>query len=136
MIRPIVKNELLLRKPSEIATPHDLPTAKDLLDTFKAHRDECVGMAANMIGVFRRIIVFDDGGEIAIMFNPEIIGTFGEYEALEGCLSLEGRRMTVRYRRIRVRYQDSKMTEHTKSFTGFTAQVVQHEIDHCDGIVI
>lgn len=136
MIRPIVKDELLLRKPSEIATQHDLMVAKDLLDTFKAHADECAGMAANMIGIRKRIIIFDDGGKATIMLNPEIIGTFGEYETREGCLSLEGQRMAVRYRRVRVRYQDLKMTERTKSYSGFTAQVVQHEIDHCDGIVI
>ncbi len=136
IIRPILENELLLRKPSDIATPHDLPVAKDLLDTFRAHADECVGMAANMIGVFKRIIIFDDGGVATIMLNPEIISTFGEYETSEGCLSLKGKRPAVRYRRIRVRFQDLKMTEHSKSYTGFTAQVIQHEIDHCDGIVI
>ena len=93
-------------------------------------------MAANMIGVFKRIIIFDDGGKPTIMLNPEIVNTFGEYETREGCLSLKGQRPAVRYRRIRVRFQDLKMTEHSKSYSGRTAQIIQHEIDHCDGIVI
>ena len=136
MIRPIMRNELVLQRASAPATEADLPIAQDLLDTLEAHRHSCVGMAANMIGELKRIIVFDDGGSHVAMLNPEIISCAGTYEAEEGCLSLSGTRSATRYRTIKVSYQDLAMKPRVKTFTGFTAQIIQHEIDHCDGIVI
>ena len=136
MIQPIMRDPLFLARPSEAATAADLPVARDLLDTLRAHRDGCVGMAANMIGVSRRIIAFDDEGRYVVMFNPRITRTFGEYEAEEGCLSLPGTRRAKRYRSITVEYQDERMKACVRSFTGWTAQIIQHEIDHCNGILI
>ena len=136
MIRPIMRNELVLQRASAPATEADLPIAQDLLDTLEAHRHSCVGMAANMIGELKRIIVFDDEGTPRVMFNPEIVGRSGTYEAEEGCLSLPGSRRTTRYRTIKVRYEDADFHERTKTYTGWTAQIIQHEIDHCDGILI
>lgn len=136
MIQPIMRDPLFLARPSEAATAADLPVARDLLDTLRAHRDGCVGMAANMIGVSRRIIAFDDEGRYVVMLNPRITRTFGEYEAEEGCLSLPGTRRTKRYRSITVEYQDERMKACVRSFTGWTAQIIQHEIDHCNGILI
>ena len=136
MIQPIMRDPLFLARPSEAATAADLPVARDLLDTLRAHRDGCVGMAANMIGVSRRIIAFDDEGRYVVMLNPRITRTFGEYEAEEGCLSLSGTRRTKRYRSITVEYQDERMKACVRSFTGWTAQIIQHEIDHCNGILI
>ena len=136
MIQPIMRDPLFLARPSEAATAADLPVARDLLDTLRAHRDDCVGMAANMIGVSRRIIAFDDEGRYVVMLNPRITRTFGEYEAEEGCLSLPGTRRTKRYRSITVEYQDERMKACVRSFTGWTAQIIQHEIDHCNGILI
>lgn len=136
MIRPIMKNVLVLQNPSTPASETDLPVAYDLLETLAAHSHECVGMAANMIGVLKRIIAIDNDGSYLAMLNPRIISHAGEYLAEEGCLSLSGTRTATRYRTIKVSYQDLDMKPHTKSFTGFTAQIIQHELDHCDGILI
>ncbi len=136
MERPIVKDPIFLAQKSAPATEADAETARDLLDTFAAHRDGCVGMAANMIGVSRRVIVFDDAGTPTVVFNPEIVRRAGPYEAEEGCLSLPGVRKTKRWRSIKVRYQNERFQMRLKTFTGWTAQIIQHEIDHCDGILI
>ena len=137
MVRDIVHDPILLARTSVLATAADLGTAGDLLDTLTAHRDGCVGMAANMIGECKRIIVFDNDGSYMTMLNPEIIKAEGEYETEEGCLSLlGGPRKTKRFRRIKVRYQNEAMQTRLKSFTGWTAQIIQHEIDHCNGILI
>lgn len=136
MIRPIMRNQLFLAMPSEAATIEDAPVGQDLLDTLEAHAHECVGMAANMIGVRKRIIVFDDNGTAKLMFNPEIVHASSEYSTEEGCLSLVGQRLCRRYRKIRVSYQDESFKTCQKSFSGFTAQIIQHEIDHCEGIII
>ena len=136
MIQPIMRDPLFLARPSEAATAADIPVVRDLLDTLRAHCDGCVGMAANMIGVSRRIIAFDDEGRYVVMLNPRITRTFGEYEAEEGCLSLPGTRRAKRYRSITVEYQDERMKACVRSFTGWTAQIIQHEIDHCNGILI
>ena len=136
MIKPIMTNQAFLSRPSEPATADDAQTAQDLLDTLAAHRRECVGMAANMIGVPKRIIAFDDEGTPRIMHNPEIVSRAGAYETKEGCLSLDGRRPATRYRTIKVRYEDADFRPKTKTYTGWTAQIIQHEIDHCEGIVI
>ena len=110
--------------------------ARDLLDTLAAHRDRCVGMAANMIGEAVRIIAFDNEGTDMVMLNPEIVKAAGRYETEEGCLSLEGLRRTKRYRSVKVRYQNEQLQVRLKTFTGWTAQIIQHEIDHCNGILI
>lgn len=136
MIRPIVHDPVLLAQKSADATADDAQTAQDLLDTLQANREHCVGMAANMIGVLKRIIVFDDGDSCGVMFNPEIIKCSGMYEAEEGCLSLPGVRKTKRYKSIKVRYQNSAMQTRIKTYSGFTAEIIQHEIDHCSGILI
>ena len=136
MIRPIMKSELILAQPCEEAQVADLPVAQDLLDTLAAHADTCVGMAANMIGVRKRVIVFVDGSARRAMLNPEIVSAAGPYEVEEGCLSLVGKRPATRYKRIKVRYRDLAFKERTESFTGWTAQIIQHEVDHCNGIVI
>ncbi len=136
MERPIVKDPIFLAQKSEPATPEDIGAAEDLLETLVAHRHGCVGMAANMIGVAKRIIVFDNEGKCMTMFNPEIIKSADPYEAEEGCLSLEGLRKTKRFRTIKVRYQNERFQDRVQTFTGFTAQIIQHEIDHCNGILI
>lgn len=136
MIKPIVKDPIFLAQKSLPATIPDLPVAQDLRDTLEAHRDGCVGMAANMIGVARRIIIFDDEGGATVMFNPEIVKCAGLYEAEEGCLSLSGTRKAKRWRSIKVRYQNERFETRLKSYAGFTAQIIQHEIDHCDGVLI
>ena len=136
MIKPIMKDPIFLAQKSASATQEDLPTAHDLLDTLTAHRDGCVGMAANMIGAAKRIIVFDNEGTYMTLFNPEIVKASGVYEAEEGCLSLSGTRKTKRYRSIKVRYQNEAMQTRLKTFQGWTAQIIQHEIDHCNGILI
>ena len=137
MVRELVHDPFLLARKSEIATKEDLPIAQDLLDTLNAHRDSCVGMAANMIGQCKRIIVFDNGGKLDLMFNPEIIKASGEYDTEEGCLSLlGGPRKTKRYQKIKVQYQTETFQSRLKSFEGWTAQIIQHEIDHCNGILI
>ena len=136
MIRPIEKDPFFLGRKSRPATAEDLPIVRDLLDTLTAHREGCVGMAANMIGQAVRIIAFDNEGSYMAMLNPEIIKCSDPYEAEEGCLSLPGVRKTKRYRSIKVRYQNEQMQTRLKTFTGWTAQIIQHEIDHCNGILI
>lgn len=136
MVREIMRDPIFLAQKSAPATMEDLPVAQDLLDTLTAHKDGCVGMAANMIGVLKRIIAFDNEGSHMTMFNPEIIKCSGPYEAEEGCLSLTGTRKGKRYRSIKVQYQNEQFQTRLKTFTGWTAQIIQHEIDHCNGIVI
>ena len=136
MVRPIMKDPIFLAQPSAPATAEDLPVGQDLLDTLAAHADGCVGMAANMIGVNKCIIAFDNQGGYMVMFNPEIVKRAGPYEAEEGCLSLSGTRRARRWESIKVRWQNEKFQERIKTFTGWTAQIIQHEIDHCEGIII
>ena len=137
MQRPLVHDPILLAKKSVPATPEDLPHAQDLLDTLIAHKETCVGMAANMIGVYKRIIAFDNNGTYTVMFNPEILKADGPYEAGETCLSLlGGPRSATRYRKIKVRYQTENFQIRIKTFTDFPAQIIQHEVDHCNGILI
>ena len=136
MIREICKDEKFLAQKAEQATPDDIQTATDLLETLEAHKDGCVGMAANMIGVNKRIIVFDDDGKYQVMFNPVIVKHDGPYEAEEGCLSLTGRRKVKRFRTIKVQWQNEKLQTRRKTFTGWTAEIIQHEIDHCEGVLI
>ena len=137
MVRELVHDPFLLARKSAPATKDDLEIAQDLLDTLLAHRETCVGMAANMIGQCKRIIVFDNGGVPTLMFNPEILKATGEYEAEEGCLSLlGGPRKTKRYHKIKIQYQTENFQTRLKSFEGWTAQIIQHEIDHCNGILI
>ena len=137
MVKPIVKDVFLLQRKSTPATAADLPIARDLLDTLMANADRCVGMAANMIGVTKRIIAFDCDGSYMVMFNPEILKATGEYETQESCLSLlGGPRNTKRYQKIKVAYQNEQLQKRIKTFEGWTAQIIQHEIDHCNGILI
>ena len=136
MVRPIVKDPIFLAQKSAPATEADRDVGRDLLDTLAAHRDGCVGLAANMIGAARRIIAVDDGGKTLLLYNPEILRREGPYSAEEGCLSLAGTRTAKRYRSIKVRYQNEDLAVRIKTFTGFTAQIIQHEIDHCDGVLI
>ena len=136
MIRDICRDETFLAQRAERAGLEDLETARDLLDTLAAHKESCVGMAANMIGVNTRIIVFDNEGEYMVMLNPVIVKQSGPYETEEGCLSLTGRRKTKRFQTIKVQWQNEKLQTRLKTFTGWTAEIIQHEIDHCDGILI
>ena len=137
MVRELIHDPILLGRPSAPATAADLDVAQDLLDTLTAHAEGCVGMAANMIGVCKRIIAFDNNGSYMVMFNPEIIKAEGEYQTQEGCLSLlGGPRDTKRFKKIKVRYQNEKMQVRLKTFTDFPAQIIQHEVDHCNGILI
>ena len=137
MVRELIHDPIFLARKSEKADMNDLDTAQDLLDTLLAHRDSCVGMAANMIGVCKRIIVFDNEGTPMLMMNPEIVKKSEEYETEEGCLSLlGGPRKTKRFKKIKVQYQTLKFETRLKSFSGWTAQIIQHEIDHCNGILI
>ena len=137
MIREIIHDTILLKVKSKDATADDVQVAKDLSETLEKHRDGCVGMAANMIGVTKRIIAFYDDKKIVTMFNPEITSKNQPYETEEGCLSLlGGPRSVTRYKSIKVRYQDKYMKLHEKRYSGFTAQIIQHEIDHCNGILI
>lgn len=137
MIKEIVHDPILLSMKSEPATVEDLQVALDLLDTLTANRESCVGMAANMIGVRKRIIVFDNEGTYMTMFNPEIIKTSAPYDTREGCLSLQGDpRPCKRYQSIKVRWQNEKGQSRIKTFTGWTAQIIQHEVDHCNGVLI
>lgn len=136
MVREIMRDEAFLSQKAEPATLEDLPVAQDLLDTLTAHKDGCVGMAANMIGVCKRIIVFDNEGKYMVMFNPKIIKKSGSYEAEEGCLSLTGTRKAKRWQSIKVQYQNEKFQIRFKTFTGWTSQIIQHEVDHCEGILI
>lgn len=137
MVQELMHDPLFLARKSQTATREDLSTARDLVDTLEAHRETCVGMAANMIGVCKRIIAFDCDGSIMVMFNPEILKQSGEYEAEESCLSLlGGPRKTVRFQKIKVQYQNEAFQIRLKTFEGWTAQIIQHEIDHCNGILI
>ena len=136
MIRDICKDEAFLSQKADLATSEDIQIAHDLLETLVHHKEGCVGMAANMIGVNKRIIVFDNDGKYMVMFNPEIIKKSQPYQAEEGCLSLTGTRPATRWKSIKVRWQNEKFQERLKTFTGWTAQIIQHEIDHCEGIII
>lgn len=136
MIKDICRDEEFLSKPSDDATADDLDVAQDLLDTLIAHKDGCVGMAANMIGIGKRIIAFENDGGYMVMLNPVIIKQSGAYDATEGCLSLDGTRKTKRWQTIKVQWQNEKLQTRIKTFSGFTAEIIQHEIDHCNGIII
>ena len=137
MIKEVIHDPIFLSLKSEIATKEDLQVAEDLLDTLTTHKDGCVGMAANMIGVRKRIIAFDNEGTYMVMFNPEIIKKSEPYETEEGCLSLlGGPRKCKRYKTIKVKWQTAEMQTRIKTFTGFSAQIIQHEVDHCNGILI
>ena len=137
MVRELIHDPIFLAQKSAPATAEDLETARDLLETLEYHKDGCVGMAANMIGVCKRIIVFDNEGAYMTMLNPEILKASGEYEAQEGCLSLlGGPRKCKRFQKIKVRYQTLDFQTRLKTFTGWTAQIIQHEIDHRNGILI
>ena len=136
MIREICKDETFLAQKAAPATAADLGVAQDLMETLIAHKDGCVGMAANMIGVNIRIIAFENDGEYMVMFNPVIVKQSGAYETDEGCLSLIGTRKTKRHKVIKVQWQNEKFQTRLKTFTGWTAEIIQHEIDHCEGILI
>ena len=137
MVKELMHDPFFLGAKSEVATIEDLQTAQDLLDTLTAHKDSCVGMAANMIGVRKRIIAFDNEGKYMVMFNPEIIKNSGPYDAEESCLSLlGGPRKCKRFQSIKVQWQTEKFETRIKTFTGWTAQIIQHEIDHCNGVLI
>ena len=137
MIREIIHDPIFLAVKSNNATFDDIPVAEDLLETLISHKDECVGMAANMIGVRKRIICFDNAGEYMTMLNPEIIKASDSFETKEGCLSLlGGPRSVKRFKKIKVRYQTLSIETRIKSFDGWTAQIIQHEIDHCEGVLI
>lgn len=137
MVKELIHDPILLAAKSTDATADDLNTAEDLLDTLRAHSETCVGMAANMIGVRKRIICFTDGKEYITMLNPEIIKQSEPFETEEGCLSLlGGPRKCKRYRKIKVRFQNARLETRLKTYTGFTAQIIQHEVDHCNGILI
>ena len=136
MVCDICKDTVFLAQKAAPATAEDLGAAQDLLDTLIAHKDGCVGMAANMIGVSKRIIAFENEGNYTVMFNPEIIRRSEPYETEEGCLSLSGTRKVKRWKSIKVRYQNESFQTRLKTFTGWTAQIIQHEVDHCEGILI
>ena len=136
MIRPIVRDTFFLAQKSQETVKEALGDVMNLVDTFMANRIGCVGMAANMIGVKKRFIVVEFMNQPLVMINPKIISKKDRYETEEGCLSLSGMRRTVRFRTITVSYQDMQFQKHSQTFTGFTAQIIQHEIDHCDGILI
>ena len=136
MVCDICKDTVFLAQKAAPATAEDLGAAQDLLDTLIAHKDGCVGMAANMIGVCKRIIAFDNEGTYMVMFNPVIVRQSGPYEAQEGCLSLTGVRKTKRFQTVKVQWQNEKFQTRLKTFTGWTAEIIQHEIDHCEGILI
>ena len=137
MVRELIHDPLFLARKSTPAAKDDLDTARDLLDTLAFHRDSCVGMAANMIGVTKRIIAFDNEGTLMVMLNPEILKAAEPYETEEGCLSLlGGPRRTKRYQKIKVRYETTDLQVRIKTFTGWTAQIIQHEVDHCNGVLI
>ena len=136
MIQPIMHDPLFLAQKSAPATPEDAPVARDLLDTLTAHADGCVGMAANMIGGNKRIIAVENEGSYLVMLNPEILRRSAPYDTEEGCLSLSGTRPVRRWNSIKVRWQNERFQTRIKTFTGWTAQIIQHEIDHCEGILI
>ena len=137
MVKELVHDPIFLAQKSEPASKEDIQVARDLLDTLAAYRQTCVGMAANMIGVSKRVIAFDNEGTSMVMLNPEIVKGTGEYETQESCLSLlGGPRKTKRYQKIKVQYQTVDFQIRLKTFTGWTAQIIQHEIDHCNGVLI
>lgn len=136
MIKPIMKDIFFLGQKSEPVTPEDKDLGKDLIDTLAAHKQECVGMAANMIGVKKRAIIVDAGFMPIVMYNPVIIKKTGAFETEEGCLSLIGVRKTIRYKEIEVEYQDMNFKKQKQKFSGWTAQIIQHECDHLEGIII
>ena len=136
MVCEIMRDEDFLKQVSEPATQADIPAADNLLETLIAHKDGCVGMAANMIGVNKRIIAFDNIGTYMVMFNPVIVKKSAPYDAEEGCLSLTGTRKTKRYQTIKVQWQNEQFQTRIRTFTGWAAQIIQHEIDHCEGILI
>lgn len=136
MIKPIVKDVFFLGQKSDPATKQDVAVGQDLMDTLTANRDRCVGMAANMIGVRKRIIIVNVGPMNIVMYNPVIVKKDTPFDTEEGCLSLTGVRKTTRYQNIEVEYQDSTWKLHRHKYTGWTAQIVQHEMDHLDGIII
>ena len=136
MVRPIMRDLVFLNQKSAAAGPEDAQVLTDLMDTLKANQERCVGMAANMIGVHKRIIAFYAGPFCIGMYNPQIIKKASPYETEEGCLSLDGLRKTVRYQSIGITYQDQNFKQQKSTYTGWVAQIIQHEIDHCDGILI
>ena len=137
MVRELMHDPIFLAQKSVPATAEDLEVARDLLDTLTFHKEGCVGMAANMIGVTKRIIVFDNEGEYMTMLNPVILKAAEQYETEEGCLSLlGGPRKCKRYKKIKVQYQNLQLQTRIKTFTGWTAQIIQHEVDHCNGVLI
>ena len=136
MIKQIIHDPIFLARRSLPATAEDVSVADDMLETLRANADKCVGLAANMIGVSKCIIVFDNNGTYAEMFNPEILSGREIYETAEGCLSLDGARKTKRYKTIKVKWQNRQMQTRIKTYTGWTAEIIQHEIDHCNGILI
>ena len=136
MVKDIVRDVIFLGRKSEAATKADLPVVKDLQDTLRAHRVECVGMAANMIGSLKRIIIVHTEQGDKILINPVIEKKDEPFQTQEGCLSLVGQRQTTRYKRIQVFFQDRKFRKHRQTFTGWTAQIIQHECDHLEGILI
>ena len=136
MIRSIVRDTFFLSQKSEEATRNDLPIAVDMHDTLAANADRCVGMAGNMIGVRKRVIIVNMDGKNVVMFNPIITKKDGPYETEEGCLSLNGTRKTVRFREIDVEYRNSRWNKRKEHFSGWTAQIIQHEADHLEGILI
>jgi len=136
MVCEICRDKAFLAQKAEAAAAEDIGTTRDLLDTLIAHKDGCVGMAANMIGVNKRIIAFDNEGEYMVMLNPMIVKQSGVYEAEEGCLSLTGTRKVRRFKSIKVQWQNEKLQTRLKTFTGWTAEIIQHEIDHCEGVLI
>ena len=136
MVREIVRDPLFLARPSLPAGPEDAGIGRDLCETLLHWRQSCVGMAANMIGERKQIIAFDDGGRLTLLYNPELLSFSGPYQAEEGCLSLSGTRQVKRYRKIRVRYLDEAFRPRVRSWEGFSAQIIQHELDHCRGILV
>ena len=136
MIKPIVRDMFFLGRRSDPATMQDLPVGRDLEDTLKANQDRCVGMAANMIGVTKRIIIVNIGMMNMVMYNPVIVKKDSPFETEEGCLSLDGVRKTTRYRNIEVEFLDKSWKKHRQKFSGWTAQIIQHEVDHLNGIII
>lgn len=137
MVKDLMHDPIFLAQKSIAATAEDVQIARDLLDTLTHHRESCVGMAANMIGACKRIIAFDNEGALMVMLNPEILKCDGPYQTEESCLSLlGGPRPILRYRKIKVRYQNEQLQTRLKTFEGFTAQIIQHEVDHCNGVLI
>lgn len=137
MVRELMHDPLFLGRKSRAATKEDLPIGQDLLETLLAHRATCVGMAGNMIGETVAVIAFFDGDNPMVMYNPEILKAEGEYQTEEGCLSLlGGPRKCTRYQKIKVRWDNEQFQKRVRTFTGWTAQIIQHEVDHCNGILI